>query len=100
MFKMPAHAKFSKNVLKVITVPERSTPQQRMEVVRNRTGSVLVFSDKKMKKGAIRTERRFSADWMEMTQVVTLRGDEEVSCVEVFRRVQYGMFETSYYESD
>ena len=57
-----------------------------MEVVRNRTGSVLVFSDKKMKKGTIRMERRFSDDWMEMTQVVTMRG-EEVECREVFRRV-------------
>ena len=57
-----------------------------MEVVRNRTGSVLVFSDKKMKKGTIRMERRFSDDWMEMNQVVTMRG-EEVECREVFRRV-------------
>ena len=94
------HAKFPKNVLKVKNVPERSTPQPRMEVVREKTGCVLVFLHKKRKKGTIRTERRFSADWMEMTQVVTMRGDEEVSCVEVFRRVQYGMFETSYYESD
>ena len=86
-------------MLKVINVPERSTPQPRMEVVRNRTGSVLLFSDKKIKKGTIKIERRFSADWMEMIQVVIVRG-EEVSCVEMFRRFQYGMFETSYYESD
>ena len=72
-----------------------------MEVVRTKTGSVLVFLHKKRKKGTIRTERRFSVDWMEMTQVVTMRGEEEeVFCVEVFRKVKYGMFETSYSESD
>ena len=86
MFKMPAHAKFPKNVLKVINVPERSTPQPRMEVVRKKTGSVLVFLHKKRKKGTIRTKRRFSVDWMELTQVVTMRGGEEVFCVELLGR--------------
>ena len=97
MFNMPVHAKFPKNVLKVINVPERSTPQPRMEVVRKKTGSVLVFLHKKRKKGTIR--RRFSVDRMEMTQVVTMLWEEEEAfCVEVFRKVKYGIFETSYYE--
>jgi hypothetical protein len=30
-----------------------------------------VFLHKKRKKGTIRTERRFSLDWMEMNQLVT-----------------------------
>ena len=88
MFKMPGHAKFPVDVIKVMNTPERSTPQHKMEVVRNATGSSMVFSDKKMKKGTIRMERKFSEDWRTVTQVVTLRGEEEVSCIEVFRRVE------------
>ena len=90
MFKMPDHAKFPVDVIKVMNTPERSTPQQKMEVVRNATGNSLVFSDKKMKKGTIRMERKFSEDWRTVTQVVSVRG-EEVSCVEVFRRVEEEM---------
>ena len=90
MFKMPGHAKFPVDVIKVMNTPERSTPQQKMKVVRNATGNSLVFSDKKMKKGTIRMERKFSEDWRTVTQVVTVRG-EEVSCVEVFRRVEEEM---------
>ena len=87
MFKMPGHAKFPVDVIKVMNTPERSTPQHKMEVVRNATGSSMVFSDKKMKKGTIRMERKFSEDWRTVTQVVTVRG-EEVSCIEVFRRME------------
>ena len=86
MFKMPPYAKFPVDVIKVINIPERSTHQNKMEIIRNATGSAMVFSDKKMKKGTIRMERKFSEDWREITQVVSIRG-EEVSCTEVFRRV-------------
>ena len=86
IFRMPAHAKSPEDVIKVMNVPNKSTPQPRMEVARNNTGDNLVFSDKKIKKGTIRISRKFSDDWREMTQVMTVRG-EDVSCKEVFRRV-------------
>eukprot|EP00092_Neocalanus_flemingeri_P089265 GFUD01112940.1.p1 GENE.GFUD01112940.1~~GFUD01112940.1.p1 ORF type:complete len:123 (+),score=48.37 GFUD01112940.1:24-371(+) len=95
MFRMPGYAKCTVNVVKVLNVPERSTPQPRMEVARNTAGNILVFSDKNMKKGTIRIERKFSGDWREVTQVYydiggweELGCEEEVSYTEVFRRVE------------
>ena len=85
MFKMPKQAKFPGNVIKVINVPSRSTPQSRMEIARDSTGRSLLFSDKNMKKGTIRMEIKFSEDFTEVTRVVTLRG-KEISCVEKFIR--------------
>ena len=43
---------FSVNVIKVVKM--RSTPQHKIEVVRNATENSLVFSDKKMKKVTMR----------------------------------------------
>ena len=83
MFRMPIYAKCPVDVVKVINVPEKTTPQPRMEVVRNKGGNIIAFSDKK---GTIRIERKFSEDWAEMIQVTTVRG-EDVACTEVFRRV-------------
>lgn len=42
MFKMPGHAKFPVDVMKVMNTPERSTPQHRMEEVRNAIGYCMV----------------------------------------------------------
>ena len=47
----------------------------------------LIFSDKKIKKRTTMMERKCSKDWMTVTQVVTVRG-EEVFCMEVFRKVK------------
>ena len=88
MFKMPAHSKVPVNVEKVINVPTRSTPQPKLEVVRDSSGLSLMFSDKDVKRGTLRMERKFSEDYNEVTQVVTLRG-EDVSCIEKFCRVQH-----------
>ena len=77
---------FPVDVIKVMNTPERSTPQHKMDIVRNSTVNSMVFSDKKMKRGTIRMERKFSEDWRTVTQVLTVRGEEEVSCIEVFRR--------------
>ena len=87
MFKMPNHPKCPVSVSKVINVPARSTPQPKMEIVRDVTGRSMMFYDKKMDKGTIRMERKFSEDMKEVTQVVTLRR-EEVSCIEKFTRVE------------
>ena len=59
-----------------------------MEVARDSTERSLLFSDTEMKKGTVRMERQFTEDFMEVTQVVSLRG-EEVSCVEKFIRSEY-----------
>ena len=88
MFYMPKHAKVAEKVVRVINVPARTTPQPRMEVARNSTGRSLQFSDTKMKKGTIRMERKFTENFMEVTQVVSLRG-KEVKCVEKFIRSEY-----------
>ena len=85
MFNMPKRSKFPENVVKVINVPARSTPQSKMEITRDSTGRSLMFSDKKMMKGTIRMEIKVSEDFMGVTRMVTLRG-EEVSCVEKFIR--------------
>ena len=88
MFHMPKHAKIPEKVVQVINVPARSTPQSRMEVARDSTGRSLLFSDTDMKKGTMRMERQFTENFMEVTQVVSIRG-EEVSCVEKFIRSEF-----------
>ena len=59
-----------------------------MEVARDSTERSLLFSDTEMKKGTVRMERQFTEDFMEVTQVVSLRS-EEVSCVEKFIRSEH-----------
>ena len=62
----------------MIITPEWSTPQPKIVVDMYATGNPLVFSDKKMKKITIRLERKFSKDWRTVTQVVTVRVEEEM----------------------
>ena len=50
------------DVIMVMNTPEQSSPQHKMEFVRNATENSLVFSDKKMKKRTIRMERKISKD--------------------------------------
>ena len=83
IFKMPHLSNSPAEVEDVIEISKSGQERKSMTVMRNETGNVFIFNEKKP---SVTIRRTFSKDWMKVKQVTSVKGTAK-KCVEIFEKL-------------